>query len=76
MARHKNMNWSLPEPKVETWQQAQVAILMDIRDELQGLNRIIGCPNFTRIPLVLDQIVMNTKKPNKRITQKKTRRKP
>lgn len=38
MARHKDANWNLPGPRVESWTQASVAVLMDIRDELKSLN--------------------------------------
>ena len=36
MARHKNAWWSLGENP--TWEGVQVALLMDLRDELQALN--------------------------------------
>lgn len=73
MARHKNTDWNLPGPQLENWSQASVAVLMDIRDELQALNRIIGCPNFIRIPQILDQISKNTTKPRKRKPKPKTK---
>lgn len=56
MARHKDAQWSLPEGKVETWEQASVAVLMDIRDELKTLNALLRCPNFIAIPQKLDAI--------------------
>lgn len=52
MARHKNTNWNLPD-KCGSWEQASAAILMDIREELQALNRLLNCHNFTQIPYVL-----------------------
>lgn len=39
--------------------QAHLAVLMDIREELQNLNRLLGCPNFTRIPATLRTISRN-----------------
>lgn len=42
MARHKNANCPLPD-RFETWEQVNTAILMDIRDELQAINRALGC---------------------------------
>jgi hypothetical protein len=58
--RHKNTNWALstgtrnangvdsvPNDSV------QFALLMDIRDELQTLNRLLGCPNFVAVPSIL-----------------------
>ena len=67
MGRHKNANWNLPEPKVETWEQASLAVLMDIRDELQSMNAILHCHNFMRIPQTLDEIRRNTAKKKKRM---------
>jgi hypothetical protein len=45
MTRHKNVNWGLPDNRVG-YVQAQIALLMDIRDELQQLNRTFGCVSF------------------------------
>ena len=73
MARFKNSDWNLPETPIgghATWDAVKVAVLMDIRDELQRLNGVIGCANFIRIPRVLDQIVANTKKPGRRKKKK------
>lgn len=39
---------------------------MDIRDELQKLNALLGCHNFTAIPNVLRGIRRNTAKPRKK----------
>ena len=55
MARHKDSSWSLPE-QVVNWEQAGVAVLMDIRDELKTLNRLLHCQNFIAIPRKLDRI--------------------
>lgn len=49
----------------------QRMILMDIRRELQTLNRLLYCHNFRRIPDVLDAIEANTKKPKPRAKNKK-----
>jgi hypothetical protein len=46
MARHKNANWNCGEDGGTVSQdQARLAVLMDIRDELQALNRIMQCSN-------------------------------
>ena len=58
--RHKNRDWDLPERL--SWEQTQVALLMDIRGELQKLNRLLNCPNFLHIPGTLRQIRVNTTK--------------
>jgi hypothetical protein len=65
MARHKNSNWNLPFT-LENWEQASVAVLMDIRDELRNLNQLLNCPNALRIPRILDAIVVNTRKARKK----------
>jgi hypothetical protein len=39
-----------------------VALLMDIRDELQQMNRVWGCHNFQRIPQILDAIAVDAKR--------------
>ena len=53
MARHKDVSWDLPSPKLETWQQVEAAVLMDIRDELKKLNALLHCANFVQIPATL-----------------------
>lgn len=48
MARWKNVDWNLPKGGAggpESWLVLQTAVLMDIRDELQALNRVMQCPN-------------------------------
>lgn len=53
MARFKDVNWNLaqaPGGAPATWEQVQLALLMDIRDELRRLNGLLHCPNFTGIP--------------------------
>lgn len=67
--RHKNGNWTIPTTKAgnpESWDDVRTALLMDIRDELQTLNRLLACPNFIAIPQVLRSIRRNTAKPRKR----------
>jgi len=65
MARHKNIDWTLPE-HLTVWSQASVAVLMDIRDELKSLNQLLNCPNAIRIPRILDAINYNTRKTRKK----------
>lgn len=69
MARHKNADWSVNSP-IKTWDEIQVSLLMDIRDELQELNRmtrrVFECDNFLRIPAILDRISRNTAKPKRK----------
>lgn len=57
--RHANVNWELPttpEGKIGTWDAVKVAVLMDIRDELQAIRRVLECSNTTRIPKTLMEI--------------------
>ena len=65
MARHKDYDWNLPNPQVGHsygWETIHSALLMDIRDELRAMNRILNCHNFLNIPHKLDKIVVNTRK--------------
>jgi hypothetical protein len=48
--------------QVPTWERVGIAVLMDIRDELQTLNRLLACPNFLGIPHTLTRIARNTTK--------------
>lgn len=61
--RHANRSWNLGDPIV--WERVPIALLMDIRDELQKLNRLLACQNFLDIPFTLHKIRLNTAKPRK-----------
>ena len=72
MARHRNLQWILPEgtPNAEggcnhSWASLHAALLMDLRDELQKLNALLHCDNFIAIPQKLDAVVRNTAKRHK-----------
>jgi len=70
MARHKNGNWNLSDLDKNyglPHSQIQIAVLMDIRDELKILNNLLGCRNFTDIPFILREIRQNTKRRKRRI---------
>lgn len=56
--RHKNVAWQLPPLTDGKATDATVtnAVLMDIRDELRLLNRLLHCQNFVAIPRKLDAI--------------------
>lgn len=65
--RFKDCNWLFDPAQngsIQTWEQAQVAVLMDIRDELKTLNALLHCHNFTSIPTILRGI--RTKIPAKK----------
>ena len=62
MARYRDTDWNLqttPGGRVQTWEQAGIAVLMDIRDRLNILN----CWSFQDIPNKLDRIARQTSKP-------------
>ena len=74
MARHANVTWELPEGHrnsrggdAHKWYSVHAAVLMDIRDELQTLNRLLAYVSFISIPGSLRKIARNT-------TKRKTRR--
>lgn len=64
MRTFPGIEWNLADEagNVGTWDKVQVAVLMDIRRELQTLNRLLMCPNFTSIPHELRVIRKNTTK--------------
>lgn len=62
--RHKDGNWRILDPL--TWEKAQLAVLMDLCDELKRLNAAIYCHNCLYIPNILRRIEKNTTKPAKR----------
>lgn len=67
--RHKNGNWALPtnpDGRLKLWEHVPIAVLMDIRDELQKLNALLHCHNFVGIPQTLRAIKKNTTKTRKR----------
>jgi hypothetical protein len=68
MRKYRNTEWQTRNAFgiAHSWDTAQVDVLMDIRDELQKLNRVFECGNFLRIPYTLECIQKNTKKPKKR----------
>lgn len=68
MARHKNQEWGLPEsPTVE---QATLAALMDIRDELQGIRRILECPNVRAAAIATQKAAQATARIDKRLAKR------
>lgn len=53
--RKKNINWqNSNDDGTADWNHAKVAVLMDIRDELQQINRFLSC---YRIPKALDAMI-------------------
>jgi hypothetical protein len=68
--RQKNKTWRCADGSGSiSYEQAQLATLMDIRDELQGVRRelermngILHCSNTLQIPKLLRDIRKNTTK--------------
>jgi hypothetical protein len=61
MARFKDLEWSLPGDDSTAGVSVpsdvvHSALLMDIRDELRRLNRLLGCTNFLDVPRTLRDI--------------------
>jgi hypothetical protein len=55
--RYENRNWTVADVNGNLYETvkggAYLATLMDIRRELQTLNALLGCTNFTGIPATL-----------------------
>jgi hypothetical protein len=65
MARHANERWELIEAGADRCVAdgtIHAALLMDLRDRLDRLLRVLECPRFARIPGALDDIVSNTRR--------------
>jgi len=65
----RNIEWDVSNVAGVTpsWVAAAVAVLMDIRREIQTLNRLLlACPNFQAIPGTLKTISQNTARPKKK----------
>jgi hypothetical protein len=69
--RHHNVSWSLPPSGSVSFDAAQLAVLMDIREELQRLNRVMQCQNTLDIPNILRTIRKNTAPRRRKPTTKK-----
>jgi len=63
----RNANWTLAGSDTDTGalanvHEATLAVLMDIRSELQAIRRVAECHNVQRVPRILDTIAANTRK--------------
>lgn len=70
--RNKNQVWLVGRDARGniSFEAAHLCVLQDIRDELQTLNHLLGCSRFLGIPLTLDKIERNTRKPKKKAKPK------
>lgn len=65
--RRKDGNWIVTDDSegmrgLTTWSQVQLAVLMDLRDELKSINRRLNCSETLGIPRTLRAIQRNTTK--------------
>ena len=62
----KDVNWDVKTTNdgrsATCCEEARLAVLMDIRDELKKLNGLLGCHNCIVIPQLLRDIKRNTTK--------------
>lgn len=61
--RKKDISWRLdvnPTTGSVSHEDAKLAVLMDIRDQLKDLNQHLRCHNFVQIPHILRAIRANT----------------
>lgn len=67
--RHANVKWVAADEKGELYSSikdgAMFAAMMDIRDELRTLNRLLGCQSFVQVPATLRGIRRDLKKREK-----------
>lgn len=52
MRKHKDVDWTLPTSQtgaLTDWQKVEVAVLMDIRDQLRELNETLRCYRVRRM---------------------------
>jgi len=68
--RQKNSDWYTADQSGRVldrvYEGAILATLMDIRDELQAIRRRLDCRSTLEIPVLLQAIDRNTRKPRKR----------
>lgn len=67
MSRFRNIDWVIKQApgrpdSASDVHEATLAVLMDIREELQAMRRVLQCSNTTAIPHTLNQIEKNTRK--------------
>lgn len=66
--RRKDQSWKIGhgDGMPVAIDQAQLAVLMDIRTELKQLNAVLSCSNFVRIPTTLRSIDRKLTKPKRK----------
>lgn len=74
--RRRDVNWYVADEDGRAYsvEHCQLAVLMDIREELQALVSILRCVDFQRIPRTLVEIRRNTTKRRKVLRRRKAKR--
>lgn len=76
--RRANRNWFVTDEAGALHSSLRdgvtVAVLMDIRDELQTLNKLLGCSNFTGIPQTLREMRTKLTTISRKIPARRSRR--
>ncbi len=60
----ENLNWTIEKNGAYSYEQAQLAVLMDIREYLKFIHNILNCQNALEIPHFLKRIERNTRCPS------------
>lgn len=75
MARHKDANWNCGGDggQTVTYEQARLAVLMDIRDELKALNRVMQCHNVREGFIALQRMDRRMQRSGMHLTKKRSK---
>jgi len=69
VARNKDRDWNSGETNI-TMDGAQLAVLMDIRDELKAINRILHCSNTLAAFYALPNVLKVARRIDKRLASR------
>lgn len=60
--RGRNLRWTPLDEQgtAPTWERAGIAILMDIRDELQFISGVLRCSRFQSLPYAVARVARYT----------------
>lgn len=80
MRSRPNTAWSLTTSTDKLWDSRQydymhLAVLMDLRDEMQRMRKVLECVNTQRIPRILDSIETATRATARNTTKPRRKRK-
>lgn len=73
MARFKNTVWNLSAEEADRTvsnEHIKMALMMDLRDEMQALNRVMACQNVMAGFIALQSIDRTLKRIDKRLAKK------